>query len=144
MHYEGTRARHVGLPAANRRGSRRLAAVDQVAVRFQRPVIRPEAIALPPDPVQSLQHLRTVVREAIADVLGADAVPDAPDGFQPHISLAYASTEQPADETLRAIVRVDAEPVHLVVTAVSLIEMHRDRRMYEWQTVEAVPLGQTA
>jgi hypothetical protein len=34
--------------------------------------------------------------------------------------------------------------VDLVVSAVSLIEMHRDRRMYESQTVEAVPLGQRA
>jgi hypothetical protein len=27
---------------------------------------------------------------------------------------------------------------------VSLIEMHRDNRMYEWRTIEAVPLGQPA
>jgi 2'-5' RNA ligase len=122
----------------------RLARVKPVLLRFHRPVIRPEAIALPPAPVEPVQQLRTVVREAIADVVGPDAVPDTADGFQPHISLAYVSTEQPADNTRHAIERIDAEPVDLVVTAVSLIEMHRDRRMYEWQTVEAVPLGQPA
>lgn len=39
---------------------------------------------------------------------------------------------------------VTADPTNLTINAVSLIETHRDNRMYEWRTVEAVPLGHSA
>jgi 2'-5' RNA ligase len=122
----------------------RLGEMQPLKVRFQRPVIRPEAIALPPDPVEPVQGIRRTVRAAIADAFGPDGVPDNADGYQPHISLAYVSTPQPAITTLDAINRVTADPADLTINAVSLIEMHRDNRMYEWQTVEAVPLGHSA
>lgn len=121
----------------------RLGELAPLRVRFHRPVIRPEAIALPPDPVEPLQGIRHTVRAAIADVFGPDGVPDTADGYQPHISLAYVSTPQPAVATLEAINRVTADPADLTINAVSLIEMHRDNRMYEWQTIEAIPLGPT-
>ncbi|WP_460664526.1 hypothetical protein [Kribbella swartbergensis] len=60
------------------------------------------------------------------------------------MSLAYVNTPQPAATTLEAINRVTTEPADLTINAVSLIEIHRDNRMYEWQTIEAVPLGHTA
>jgi 2'-5' RNA ligase len=122
----------------------RLGELDPVKARFHRPVIRPEAIALPPDPVVPVQEIRHRVRAAIGDVFGPDAVPDSADGYQPHISLAYVSTPQPASNTLDAINRVTTDPADLTINAVSLIEMHRDNRMYEWRTVEAVPLGHSA
>jgi 2'-5' RNA ligase len=122
----------------------RLGELDPVKARFHRPVIRPEAIALPPDPVVPVQEIRHTVRAAIGDVFGPDAVPDSADGYQPHISLAYVSTPQPASTTLDAINRVTTDPADLTINAVSLIEMHRDDRMYEWRTIEAVPLGQPA
>jgi hypothetical protein len=55
------------------------------------------------------------------------------------VRLAYVNTEQPATNARPAIERVQAEPVDLVVTAVSLIKMHRDRRMYEWQRSRLSP-----
>lgn len=51
------------------------------------------------------------------------------------------SSEQPAGEVLRAIERVDAKPARVAIPAVSLIEMHRDRNMYEWRTLEMVLTG---
>ncbi|MFK4083348.1 2'-5' RNA ligase family protein [Kribbella sp. NPDC020789] len=122
----------------------RLGEVEPVRARFQRPVVRPEAVILPPEPVEPIQQIRYVVRAAIADVFGADGVPEAAEGYLPHISVAYVSTPQSAAPTLEAISRVTPDPVDLTVRAVSLIEMHRDNRMYEWQTIEAVPLGQIA
>jgi 2'-5' RNA ligase len=122
----------------------RLSKLEPLKVRFHRPVIRPEAIALPPNPFAPVQEIRHTVRAAIADVFGADSVPDSADNYQPHISLAYVSTPQPASVTLDAINRVTIDPADLTISAVSLIEMHRDNRMYEWRTVEAVPLGHSA
>jgi 2'-5' RNA ligase superfamily len=88
-----------------------------------------------------VQEVRAVVRAAIADVAGPDGVPEAADGYQPHISLAYVNRDRSATDLLRAIQRVDGDPVDVAVLAVSLIEMHRDRRMYEWRTVADLRIG---
>ncbi|MEV6272968.1 2'-5' RNA ligase family protein [Kribbella sp. NPDC051936] len=95
-------------------------------MRFHRPVVRREAVLLPSDPLEPLQTIRYAVRAAFADDFGATGVPENADGYRPHISLAYSNTAQPSA---------------FAVDAVSLVEMHRDNRRYEWRTVEAVPLG---
>lgn len=118
-----------------------LTQLDPIRVHFHRPVIRPEAIALPPQPVQPLQHLRATIRNAIADSLGPDTAEISASRYQPHVSIAYANTDQPAAEVTTALGRVDTEPVQIIIDAVPLIEMHRDNRMYEWQTLTVLPIG---
>ena len=110
-------------------------------MRFHRPVVRREAVLLPSDPLEPLQTIRYAVRAAIADVFGATGVPENADGYRPYLSLAYSNTAQPAASAVAAVDGVTAAPADLTVDAVSLIEMHRENRMYEWRTVEAVPLG---
>ncbi|MET9318054.1 2'-5' RNA ligase family protein [Kribbella sp. NPDC003505] len=117
----------------------RLAELEPVKVRFHRSVVRREAVLLPADPAEPLQTVRYAVRAAIADVFGC--VPEMVDGYRPHISLAYANTAQPAAPAVVALDRVSPAPADLTLNTVSLIEMHRDNRMYEWRTLEAVPLG---
>jgi 2'-5' RNA ligase len=121
----------------------RLSELEPVKVRFHRPVVRREAILLPPDPLEPLQTIRYAVRAAIADAFGANGVPENADGYRPHISLAYANTAQSSATTIAALDRVTSTPADLTLNTVSLIEMHRDNRMYEWQTIEAVPLGRS-
>jgi len=55
--------------------------------------------------------------------------------------LPTSSTPQPAAATLTAIERVKTEAVEVTIAAASLIEMHRGRRMYEWRTVDELPIG---
>ncbi|MET9271137.1 2'-5' RNA ligase family protein [Kribbella sp. NPDC003557] len=117
----------------------RLAELEPAKVRFHRPVVRREAVLLPADPAEPLRTIRYAVRAAIADVCGG--VPENADGYRPHISLAYANTAQPAAPIIAALDRVNPTPADLILSTVSLIEMHRDNRMYQWRTVEAVPLG---
>ncbi len=119
----------------------RLGELEPAKVRFHRPVVAREAVLLPSDPLEPLQTIRYAVRAAIADVFGADGVPEDADGYRPHISLAYANAPQPARAAVAAVDRVAPAPADLTVNAVSLIEMHRDNRMYEWRTVEVVTLG---
>lgn len=119
----------------------RLADLTPSVVRFKKPVIRPEAIVLPPHPVSPIQAIRGAVRTAIGDTFGAGAVPERATGYQPHVSLAYVSADQPITASLDAINRVHVEPVDATIGAVSLIKMHRDSRMYEWETIETVSLG---
>jgi 2'-5' RNA ligase len=64
-----------------------LAALPPPVVTFHQPVVRPEAIALPPAPVEQVQQLRAAIRTGMAAVMG-DAVPESPSGFQPHVSIA--------------------------------------------------------
>lgn len=118
---------------------RRLGDLDTVTVRLHRPVVHPEAVLLPAVPDGPLQTIRYAVRAAIGDVFGA--VPENADGYHPHISLAYSNADQPAAPILEALDRATPAPVDLTIGSVSLIELHRDNRLYEWQTVERIPLG---
>ncbi|TDD58020.1 2'-5' RNA ligase family protein [Kribbella antibiotica] len=122
----------------------RLAALNPVTVEFHRPVIRPEAIVLPALPPAEVDRIRTAVRASIADVLGPDAVPDQADGFQPHVTLAYSSSAQSADTIESAIESISSEPVEVSIPTASLIELHRDNRMYEWHTIAEVPIDSQA
>ncbi|GAA1719347.1 hypothetical protein GCM10009745_80420 [Kribbella yunnanensis] len=122
----------------------RLAALDPVTVAFHRPVIRPEAIVLPALPPAEIDRIRDAVRAAIADTLGPGSVPDEAHGFQPHVTLAYSSSSQSADVIKSAIESIASEPVEVSIPTVSLIELHRDNRMYEWHTIAEVPIGSEA
>ena len=111
-------------------------------VTFRRPVVRAEAIAMPPKPASAIDAIRRSVRAGIADVIGTTAVPERSDGFQPHVSLAYVNHDHPAADvidTIERTARPDAVPVD--IAKAWLIEMHRDNRMYEWRTIEPAMIG---
>jgi 2'-5' RNA ligase len=93
------------------------------------------------DPPAEIDRIRTAIREAIADALGPDSVADQADGFQPHVTLAYSSSMQAADAITLAIESTSTEPVEISIPAVSLIELHRDNRMYQWRTIAEAPIG---
>ena len=120
----------------------RLADLDPVLIRFHRPVVRPEAIALPALPASEVNRLRDAIRAALAEVLGAANVPESSLGYQPHLSLAYSSGEQPAAPVIAALDTVSAQPVELEVTEASLIVQHRDDKMYEWATRARAPIAE--
>lgn len=120
----------------------RLAELDPVMITFHRPVVRPEAIALPALPAAQVNRLRDSIRTALAEVLGAANVPEDSDGYQPHLSLAYSSGRQPAAPIIAALEAVPARPVELEVTEASLIVQHRDNKMYEWVTRARAPIAE--
>jgi 2'-5' RNA ligase len=118
-----------------------LSQIEPFTVRFDRPVIRPEAIVLAPDPVEPLSRLKQAIRQAIATAVGDDVSDaDAPE-YQPHVSFAYVSADQSPAAVLKAIDAVDTTPAELRIDTVPLIEMHRDNRMYEWRNLRTVQLG---
>lgn len=53
--------------------------------------VDPEALMLPVRPTEPVVALRAAIRAAIADVWGSDNVPEDPDSFHPHASLAYSN-----------------------------------------------------
>jgi len=123
----------------------RLLDLELPTATFHRASIRPEAVLLKADPPQPLYQLRITVFDAMASVLGPDKFrkprADPRAAFTPHVSAAYASNDGPVEPIAGAISHLDPDPVTATFSAVSLLEIHRDRRMYEWTSATPLPIG---
>lgn len=117
----------------------RLAKLNPIESTFQRAVIFREAIAIPPSNPDAYANLRNEIRAGITDAWGW--CPENPDGFRAHTSAAYSNGPAEAAPLRQAL--IDARPVAASarIADVSLILMHRDHRMYEWNTVKSTPLS---
>ncbi|WP_161606073.1 2'-5' RNA ligase family protein [Microlunatus speluncae] len=114
-----------------------LSGLRSIPARFDRLRIYSEALALEPEPAESITALRQTLREVTAEVIG-----EAPgrDGFTPHVSIAYVNTDQPAAATVAAVESISPEPAEETIGAVTLLEQHRDNTRYEWRTITTLPL----
>jgi 2'-5' RNA ligase len=102
----------------------------------------PQGAPLALRPWEPIENLRHSVRDAIGEVWGQDAVPDAAEGFHPHVTVFYSNA--PADPTpLRdALAELRQTPrAETIVRKVSLIRLNRDQKVYRWDTVAHVPIG---
>ena len=83
---------------------------------------------------------------AVIDAIGAnDSASDmpAPREFVPHVSIVYVNADgqaQPIAEALRA---VTTTTVNATFRKASLLEFHRDHRMYEWTSATPIAIGPT-
>lgn len=107
-------------------------AQQPVEVRFGRAIIRPEAVAVPPAPIQEVVETKKRIRRAMTTVLGEANVPESADGFQPHVSLAYSNGDSSPEAIRDALDRVTSSVAHASLEAPRLIRLNRDHRMYEW------------
>jgi 2'-5' RNA ligase len=101
-------------------------------VAFERPVIRPEAIALPPTPIDSLREVKAAIRRGIADVWGHSRVPEQLEGFQPHVTVAYSSGEGDVGGIISRLEAVNVMPARVELRFPQRITLQRDHRIYEW------------
>jgi 2'-5' RNA ligase len=113
----------------------RLGALPAFTAKFGAPGLHTEAVVLHPADPAPFHGIRRAIRAGLADVLGDKHVPES-DRFRPHVSAAYVNADTPADVVRLALSQVDATPVQVPVTVVSLIEIHRDQRMYQWHNTE--------
>jgi 2'-5' RNA ligase len=132
---------HDDVSAITEAAGKRLALLSPVTVQFGPAVIGDEAVALPAQPDGAVRAIRAAIRSAIGDVWGADAVPEEADRFRPHASVAYLGKEGPAAPYVEAVSHVGDGAARTPIRAASLIRLHRDRRMYEWDTLATVPLS---
>ncbi|MGV9980403.1 2'-5' RNA ligase family protein [Micromonospora wenchangensis] len=128
----------VGRIAAEARSL--LARVPAFNVEFGPVVVADEAIVMPAEPTEPIRELRHLTRRAIGGVLGEDQVTENADRFRPHVSVAYITADGSAVPYIDAVSHAEAKTAALTLNHVDLIEMHRDQQMYEWRTVEAIPL----
>ncbi len=119
----------------------RLAAISAPTLTFSRSVLLPEAVALIPEPAEPVHAIRGAIRAGVAAVWGEDRVPDPDQGFRAHLSVGYVNAPGPAEPILTAMHSVSSAPAIVPIRAASLIELHRDHRVYQWQVVTEVPLG---
>lgn len=116
----------------------RLLMVRPAEITVSAPRAASEGVASRITPEGALDPARDALRAAIGDVWGADKVPEARE-WSPHVSFAYANADAdggPYDAALGGL-----GPVPVTVTAVELIRLGRDRRVYEWETIATLPLG---
>jgi len=74
-------------------------------------------------------------------IVGIRSADWASDLFRPHISLGYSNSAGPADPVAEALNGRAPLTADVTVSAVSLINLNRDNKAYEWTDVAAVPLG---
>jgi 2'-5' RNA ligase len=102
--------------------------------------VDPESIQMPARPLEPLAELRLAIRAAIGDVWGPDNVPEPEEGFRAHVSLGYANAAGPADPVAKALKAHGEHTAEVTVTSVSLINLNRDDKAYEWTDVATVAL----
>jgi hypothetical protein len=117
----------------------RLASVPAFEVQFGTPAVTPEAVETFAEPTEPVAAVRSAIRAAIGDVL--PDVPESADGFRPHVSVAYSSSDGLAAPIRDAVASAQVPPATAQITSAELIVLHRDRRMYEWEPFARVLLG---
>lgn len=117
---------------------KRLAALAPFTLEFAAPHVASEGVAWWLD-TAAVNPVRDAIRAAIGEVW--PHVPEPAEGFAAHVSLAYANADSPGEPVAAALAKVDAAPAAVPVDSAELIVLHRDNRMYEWETCAAVPLG---
>ncbi|PJE99662.1 hypothetical protein CUT44_03960 [Streptomyces carminius] len=121
----------------------RLAVLSVPTPTFGQVVVADEAVVLPPDEEgeKAIRAVRAAIRSGIGSVWGVDGVPENSSHYRPHVSIAYSNRTQDAAPVVEAITVAGEQSVRLDVPTASLIELHRDRRVYEWEVVAEVPIG---
>jgi 2'-5' RNA ligase len=122
---------------------KRCAELEPFTVTIGPARVDPETIQMPVQPVEPLAALRHAIRAAIGDVWGAENVPEPADGYRPHVSLGYSNTAGSADPVADALAHHGEHVAEVTVSAVSLIDLNRDRKAYEWAEVATASLGRS-
>ncbi|MGM1060648.1 hypothetical protein [Saccharothrix sp. Mg75] len=71
-------------------------------------------------------------------------MPEPEAGFRAHVSLGYSNASGPAEPVAQALNSHGGHTGEVTVSSVSLINLNRDRKAYEWTDVASVCLGEGA
>jgi hypothetical protein len=122
----------------------RLRAMRPPTTTFHRPMIRPSAVYLTAEPRAPLHQLRLAVHQAIVSAVGPEHFGEpapAPGKFAPHVSIAYASNDGPAERVAEAMGDTTAGPVTATFGTASLLVFRRDQHDFGWASATPLPIG---
>jgi hypothetical protein len=117
----------------------RLSRVDPPEVTIGPARVVTEGIGCDAQPAGSLAPVRDAVRAAIGDARGPGRVPGGSEWW-PHVSFGYASAAGPAGP-FEAALDGFTDVVPHTVSAIQLIRLGRDHRLWEWEVCATVPVG---
>jgi 2'-5' RNA ligase len=112
-----------------------------IEATLEPPEVDEETVHVDVGPRERFIELKRALRAGIADVWGSDEVPEKMDSFRPHITLAYSNGIERIDSIVDTLARYTVPAAVIPVNSVSLIELNRDRKRYEWTKVADVPLS---
>jgi len=90
---------------------------------------------------QPVRELRDALRAATLSA--CPAAPVTPHEAAPHVTIAYANTDDvPAADAIAAVGKLNASTVRAAVTVgeAALVLLERRERSYAWQAISRVPL----
>ena len=119
----------------------RCSKLEPLRLQIGPPKVDPESVQMPVRPPDQVISLRLALRQAIADVWGAENTPETMDGFRPHVTLAYSHGSASMPEIESSLHIAGSLTGDALISAVSLIELNRDRKRYEWTETATVNLG---
>ena len=117
-----------------------LATIPPPTLTFDKPRLHTEAVTIPPTDPTPLHTIRDAIRDAITTTHGpAEGTP--PQHYRPHVSAAYVNTTTSPTPIHEALALLDIPPTAITLTHITLMELHRDHRMYEWHALSIAPIG---
>lgn len=117
-----------------------LSKLSQFTVGIGPAHVDPETVQMPVNPLDQLTDVRLALRNAIADVWGPTNVPENQEGFRPHVTLAYSNAAWSGESLVAAVAKFPPLSAEVDVDSISLIDLNRDAKRYEWDELATVPL----
>ncbi len=87
-----------------------------------------------------LERLNAIQQEAVCDVL--DQTRDK--GFHPHVTLAYSNGPLAGSAVALTGEKTGLRDLTIAHPRVTLMEIHRDHRQYQWRVLDQRPLCRPA
>lgn len=112
-----------------------------IKARLEVPHADEETIQMEIHPVGAVVRLKLELRNAIGEVWGSKNIPETMDGFRPHVTLAYSNGVAPIERINMTIRESPLPAVEVLISSISLIDLNRDHRRYEWTEIATVTLG---
>lgn len=114
-----------------------LARTAPVTVTFQRILYHPEAIVLRASPASALAPVLAAARTATREILGPDAGDG--DGWSPHMTLCYSTTEQPAAPVIAELGKT-VPAFEVTVGELSLVVQDGPEDRWSWRVAGSARL----
>ncbi len=120
---------------------RLLAGTSPITVTFGKVLYHPEAITLAAAPATALAPVREAVQVATREVTGIDGQAAHAEPWTPHVTVCYSMSRQPAAPVIDALGRY-LPAAEVTISEVSLVIQHGPERLWDWQPVATVRLGE--
>jgi 2'-5' RNA ligase len=117
---------------------RLLTGTAPITVTLAKVLYHPEAIMLAAAPAEALTPIREAALAATREVTGTDGQAESRP-WTPHVTMAYSTSDQPAEPVIAALGR--NLPEHqLQVSALSLVIQQGPERLWDWHPVATIRL----